>query len=219
VRDLLVEAHVPSRRIVLAENFLEEAPPGTTRARVSYRERPPGTSGPVRVIVVGRADEVKRLELVIDAVAEQGLTDMDIDVYGAGPLLEHLRSRAAPFANLTFRGYDADVATHMSRADLLLHTCPVETFGLVVLESFRAGVVPVVPDAGGTATLVEPGQTGFRYHAGDAADLVRSVRAAAAESPARLDDMVVAARELMRTRFSAEEGARVYRRAFAQLGG
>lgn len=215
VRDELVENHVPARRVVVAENFLEPLS-DDHRRRDSYVIRPPGEKGPVRVVVVGRADALKRLDLLVEAAPQ--VPEMRIDVFGAGPELDVLRQSAATCPNLTFHGFDADVATRISEADFLVHTCPVEAFGLVVLEAFRAGVVPIVADEGGTATLVEQGRTGLLYRARDASEMARALRAAAGLSTEQLDEMARAGTGLMRTRFSAEQGARTYRRAFAELG-
>lgn len=215
VKDILVDAGVPANRIVIAENFLEDPGHAHVPTREAYRARGLRDGGsPIRVAVVGRADPVKRLDLLVDAVATGELADIRIDVYGYGPDIEMLQNRAKPYDNLQFRGYDADVPTRLAQADLFVHTCPVETFGLVVLEAFRAGVVAVVPDAGGTGTLVRSGETGLLYRADDVADLVATIRRAASLTDAELDAMATAAREELRTRFSSERGADVYRQAF-----
>ena len=51
--------------------------------------------------------------------------------------------------------------------DLLVHTCAEEPFGLVVLEAFAAGVPVLVPNAGGSASLVCDGDTGFHFAASE----------------------------------------------------
>lgn len=218
VRDILVDAGVPEGTIVIAENFLPDAD-ADVPVREPYCTRPLGHAGePIRVAVVGRADPIKRLDLMVDAVATGELTDMQIDVFGGGPDMDMLRQRARSYGNLQFHGYDSDVPARLAEADLFVHTCEVETFGLVVLEAFRAGVVAVVPDAGGTGTLVRPDVTGLMYRAADVADLVRAMRRAAELSGADLDRIAQAARDDLATRFSSAHGAEVYRQAFDSAG-
>jgi glycosyltransferase involved in cell wall biosynthesis len=215
VQDILVDSGVPEGRIVIAENFLAEPAGSCAPSRESYRTRGPGAGGsPVRVVVVGRADPIKRLDMLVDAVATGELDDVHIDVFGYGPDIEMLRERAQPYDNLQFAGYDPDVPSRLAEADFFLHTCDVETFGLVVLEAFHAGVVALVPDSGGTGTLVDPDVTGLLYRAGDVQDMVRTIRRAAGLSSTELDRIAAAARNELHTRFSSEQGARVYRQAF-----
>lgn len=214
VKQILADAGVPADKIIVAENFLED-PDATAPVREPYGVRGVGQGGsPVRIAVVGRADPVKRLDMLVDAVATGELADTQIDVYGYGPDIEMLRERARPYDNLRFHGYDPDVPARLAQADLFVHTCDIETFGLVVLEAFRAGVVAVVPDAGGTGTLVRPDVTGLLYKARDVEDLVRTMRRAAALPAAELDRIAGAARSELGTRFSAAHGAEVYRQAF-----
>lgn len=220
VKQILIDSGVPEGRIVVAENFVDDRTDSSVPTRATYVARGLRADGaPIRVVLVGRADPVKRLDLVIDAVATGELQDMCFDIFGAGPDLDELRSMALPFDNVLFHGYDADVASRLATADIFLHTCEIETFGLVVLEAFQAGVVVVVPDEGGTATLVEPGRTGLLYRARDVPDMVRALRRAASLAGEELDAMASTARGELTARFSRDQGARVYRQAFNDLDG
>ncbi|MGB7963878.1 MAG: glycosyltransferase family 4 protein [Propionicimonas sp.] len=218
VKQILIDSRVPASRIVIAENFLVAQAGGSVPVREPYECRGLHATGqPVRIVVVGRADSIKRLDMLVDAVESGSLREMRIDVFGDGPDLESLRARAQPYPNLLFHGYGADVPARLAEADLFLHTCDVETFGLVVLEAYQAGVVAIAPDAGGTATLVDPGVTGLLYRAGDVPDMVRTVRRAAQLSNEELDAIATAAKARLSRRFSSEQGALAYRRAFEDL--
>lgn len=95
-----------------------------------------------------------------------------------------------------------------------MHTCPVEAFGLAVLEAMAVNLVTLVPDKGGTATLVQDGVTGFQFRADDAdhlaARLVELVHA-----PADLLNRIAAGtRHRHESRFSANVSLEKYRELF-----
>jgi alpha-1,6-mannosyltransferase len=69
-----------------------------------------------------------------------------------------------------FPGFEPDrarLAERLGAADLLLHGCPYETYGLGVAEAVACGLPVVVPDAGGAADSVDPA-SGETYRSLDA---------------------------------------------------
>lgn len=181
VRDRLVVHGVPPEAITVVPNFMEPGDAATAPTASQVR----------RVLVVSRADRIKRLDLLVQAIRiAPALRKLQIDVLGSGEELETLRRAAADLPNLTFHGYVPDVPQWLAQADLLLHTCPTEPFGLAILEAFRAGVPVLVPDTGGSAELVRHGLNGWHYRGGDAAALSAALLQAAA-TPA-IDRHVIA---------------------------
>jgi alpha-1,6-mannosyltransferase len=58
-----------------------------------------------------------------------------------------------------FLGFETDrlkLARALAAADVLVHGCPYETFGLGVVEAIASGLPVVVPDRGGAAESVDP---------------------------------------------------------------
>ncbi len=158
-----------------------------------------------RVLVVSRADPIKRLDLLVQALrVAPGLAPVQFDVLGSGADLEALRAMAADLPNLRFHGYVDDVPRWMAQADLLLHTCPQEPFGLAILEAFRARVPVLVPDTGGAAELVSPGHNGWRYRGGDATDLASALLRAEASSAATRERVAGRAHDELARRYSPE---------------
>ena len=49
----------------------------------------------------------------------------------------------------------ADIPRHMAEADLLVHTCPAEPFGLVILEAMAVNLPVLVTDAAGWSAIVQ----------------------------------------------------------------
>jgi glycosyltransferase involved in cell wall biosynthesis len=184
-------------------------------------KRPRYTSAGARnVIVVSRVDHLKRVDLLLDALdrRQRDLCDMSFRILGSGPEFDNLSQRArGAHPNVEFVGFSDDVAGEMAKADLLLHLCPVEPFGLVVLEAMAAGLVAMVPDRGGVAALVRDGVSGFTFRADDADHLAERL-VGLKKAPAELfNRMVLDAGHRVQTEFSAESSLRRYRKLFAPV--
>ncbi|MEO7336851.1 MAG: glycosyltransferase family 4 protein [Caldimonas sp.] len=218
VRDKLIQHGVTQASIRVIANFLSDS------QRREYLPRPRYDSGgpswdrseskPTRVIVVSRVDPIKKIDVLIDAIEKQGLNEFQFDVFGTGSHLDLMRERAAPLANITFHGFVPDIKPKLRAADFLLHLCPDEPFGLVILEAFLTQLVVVVPDAGGAGNLVEDGVNGLRFRADDVQSLCTVLRAARSSTGPRLQQIADNARTVLDDRYSQNEGVRRYREAF-----
>ncbi|WP_149261753.1 glycosyltransferase [Actinomadura sp. K4S16] len=126
--------------------------------------RPAGTGGDdrLRLVHLGRLSREKRPELALATVRElrrRGVP-VHLDVVGSGPLYPALRSLAAHEAlPVRFHGHvhgRGDVAALLAAADVALATCPVESFGLAVLEALACGTPVVAADRGAAHELLAP---------------------------------------------------------------
>ena len=199
VRERLIAHGARPEQIVVVENFLPE------RQIEAAPHRPPFTEGGVRrVLIVSRVDPIKRVDLLLDALDRHPeLQGLEFRVMGTGWDLEKLRERAAAgHPQVHFEGFCPNVAEALAEADLLLHLCPVEPFGLAILEAMAAGLPVLVPDTGGAAGLVEPGISGFRFHADDPDALAAALSGLASTSAERLNAVAAAAGERLRNRYS-----------------
>jgi glycosyltransferase involved in cell wall biosynthesis len=211
-RQRMIHYGVRPDRISVVGNFLTRAQLDTMVRRPAYDR-----DGVRSVAIVSRVDPPKRVDLLLDALDRRGneLGDLSFRIYGWGPDLERLRARAATtHSNVQFVGYVDNVAAELSKSDLLLHTCPIEAFGLAVLEAMELNLVSLVPDKGGTATLVADGQTGFTFRADDADDLAARLVELKTAPTDLLNRIAVAARESCDARFSGESSIDQYRRLF-----
>src|ERR1700728_2429364 len=123
--------HGVRNRIEIVGNFLTAAQPSEMPRRKPYDS--PGVRS---VAVVSRIDQLKRVDLLLDALDQrrQELSELSFRIFGVGPDFEKLKERALrAHPNVEFAGYTGNVAGEMAKADLLVHTCGVETFGLAVL--------------------------------------------------------------------------------------
>jgi alpha-1,6-mannosyltransferase len=115
----------------------------------------------VRLVQLGRLSAEKRPDLAIGAVRELRRRGFDVrlDMIGEGKLADELRELAAGLP-VTFHGHvrsRSEIARLLGTADVVLATCPVESFGLAVLEALACGTPVVAADQGAAGELLAPG--------------------------------------------------------------
>jgi alpha-1,6-mannosyltransferase len=110
-----------------------------------------GADGTVLLVGVGRLAFEKRWDVVIDAFARiRERRRAVLALFGDGPERGRLEARAPE--GVRFLGHEADrgrIAAALASADVLVHGCACETYGLGVLEGVACGLPVVVPDRGG----------------------------------------------------------------------
>lgn len=114
-------------------------------------------SGYSLLVAVGRLGVEKRVDIVIQAFLKlRPQRPAVLLIFGAGPERERLEALAGGCEDIIFAGFTAkreELAATLASADLLLHGCPYETFGLSIAEALASGLPVVVPDRGGAAEL------------------------------------------------------------------
>lgn len=125
------------------------------RSEALRRDLTRGAPGAL-LVGVGRFAIEKRWDVVLDAFArvraarsERGM-GTTLVIYGDGPERARLEGRAEP--GVYFPGFEKDarkLAAALASADVLVHGCPYETFGLSMAEAVACGLPIVVPDKGG----------------------------------------------------------------------
>jgi glycosyltransferase involved in cell wall biosynthesis len=209
VRERLTHHGVRADRVAVVENFL--APEQIAAAPHRLRFERPGIR---RVVVVSRTDPIKKIDVLLDALdLDASLRHrLEVRVLGSGSDLAALRARgAARNPNVNFAGFVPDVPSELAASDLLVHLCPVEPFGLSILESMAANVPVLVPDSGGAGSLIDEGVTGFHFRANDASDLRRRLLELADAPNALLNLVVDGGRRSLESRFSAVARIEDYR--------
>jgi glycosyltransferase involved in cell wall biosynthesis len=207
-------SHGVRNRVEVIGNFLIPLQLEAIPTRPAYNA--PGLR---RALVVSRVDRLKRVDLLLDALdLRPELADISFRILGVGPDIESLRQRARrTHPNVEFVGYSDNVAGEMAQADLLVHTCPVETFGLAVLEAMAVKLAVLVPDAGGTAMLIQDGVSGFHFRADNAGHLGDRLVELRTAPPELFNRMVANAVGKVHGEFSAESALRQYRELFSPL--
>ena len=208
VRERLQAHGVPGERIDVVGNFL---PKGPTAQRGPFK-----CDGVHRVVMLSRLDRIKRVGLLFDALERvPGLGVLQFDVYGSGEEAAALCERARRHPNVTLHGYVPDAGAALASADLLLHTCPEEPFGLALLEAFAAGVPVLVANSGGAGDLVRHGANGWHFSANDATALGQQLLALTMAPAAQLNALAQGGRRAL----AQEHDPRRQALRYAQLAG
>lgn len=148
-------------------------PPCSSLALDDALEALPGVE-PGFVFCPSRALGYKRLDVLV--AAARALPDRNFVQVGDGPDLGRLMAEAPD--NLKFFGdvSDASVRWAYSNAAVVALTS-AEDFGLVPLEARAYGLMSIVPRARGFLDHVTPGENGWFYEFGDAAELAAVIEA------------------------------------------
>jgi len=162
----------------------------------------PGRERATLLVGVGRFAIEKNWELVLDAFARvRKKRELVLVLFGDGPERARLRARADQLGcsrAVRFPGFRSrdELAAALASADLLVHGCPHETFGLSVAEAVASGLPIVVPDAGGAAEVATDcaeGASSEVFAAGDAEACAAAIERILERSPARVLDAARAA--------------------------
>jgi L-malate glycosyltransferase len=131
------------------------------------REYAPGRRAPTRDIVfVGRLAPIKRLDLLLNAIAlvKRNIPDVRVSIVGDGPLrtaLEQNVSEMGLAKNVVFEGHRSDVSSVLGEARLFVLTSDTEGVSLSVMEALACGVPTIVSNVGDLGDIVDDGRNGF----------------------------------------------------------
>jgi len=137
--------------------------------------------GPFRILYVGRLVELKRVDLLIDAVAALPGGPAELAVVGSGPLEGSLRARAE--ARLPGRARwlgsrpMSEIPAEMARADCVVLPSRGDGWGAVVSEALMAGTPAICSDRCGAAGVVQASGCGGVFASGDTGALASALAA------------------------------------------
>jgi glycosyltransferase involved in cell wall biosynthesis len=142
--------------------------------------KPRGENEAPRLIYVGRLDSTKGIDWILPVLEEivaKG-NQFHLTVVGGGPIERQLRSEYEGRAWIRFTGQipPAEVASHISRSDLLLlPSLWRENHPGVVRQALRSGVPAMVSDIGGSKEMVSDGESGIVLPVGNAIAWSRAI--------------------------------------------
>ena len=119
------------------------------------------------ILVVSRLTPLKRVALVVEALAEPAAASVNCVVVGDGDEQVALRRAVAERgleSRVTFLGAvdDTELLTQLARCRAVCFPAQAEDYGLVTVEAFASGkAVVTCTDSGGPAELVRDGENGF----------------------------------------------------------
>jgi len=208
----MVEAGFPEAKIFVKSNAICDPLPFLPGGSGVSDER--GEQGGI-VLYAGRLSPEKGVDVLLrawkrfDAKRGQGAMPVRLVIAGDGPERQTLETLAGTLGvAVTFAGHvpTAQLRALMGQsAVLVVPSLWYETFGMSIVEGYMQGLPAIVSDAGGQATLVQDGVTGWHFAMGDAEDLADKLVVALSDIP-RLHAMRATARDWIARSDSMEEG-------------
>ncbi|HUS48461.1 MAG TPA: glycosyltransferase family 4 protein [Phycisphaerae bacterium] len=195
MRDLLVLAGAPARKVVVVRNPVEPIP---LPDDVIQRDN--------ELLYFGRLNPEKAPQLMLD-LAER-LPEAQIVIAGDGPLYGELDSAVAArrLSNVALTGHldRRDAGRYLARAAAVVLTSKcMENSPGAMLEGMAAGRCVIVPDQPPLREWVRDAQTGRTFAPGDARSLVAVAGEVLADAAGR-ESMARAGAELVAARHGAE---------------
>jgi len=176
------------------------------------------SSGPMRLIFVGRLDEAKGVFLLpeIDRLLHEAEVPVTWTIVGSGPAGSELHTRWNNPAHVQFidTATPPEVVRLCAAHDVFVLPTRAEGLSVATVEAMAAGLVPVVTDLPGMVELVGGDRPGFRVPLDDARSFAAAIGGLARDRD-RLESMSAAARQLVVERFDIGTRALAYQTLFA----
>ena len=182
---------------------------------VRFPRTPPPTDGPFTISVISRLEPVKRIAVVVEAVAQ--VPGVRLNIAGEGSernALEELARKRGVADRVRFLGHLDDPRPAIAASDVLINATREEGLPLAVLEAAAMQRPTIAFDGGGTPEVVQDRRTGWLVRE----DTVGAFAAAVAEAGAdraRAAEYGIKAREWVDPAFGIDrmctEYAAVYR--------
>lgn len=136
-------------------------PAGIDR-RVFHYKQPDTATAKYDFIFIGSFIKRKGVDLLVAAVQELNLQDLQFCFIGSGPEEETIRTLQPSFNVDIFRDLpQSEIAEKLQDSRFFIFPTRYEPFGLVVTEALYCGVPAVVSQVGGVAEQVEDGINGI----------------------------------------------------------
>jgi glycosyltransferase involved in cell wall biosynthesis len=174
---------LPAHKLEVVRNGIQPAEAGrSTRA----------TTGPLKLLFVGRWDRQKGLDVLLRAFQEAQRQDLELVVVGgrvkSGPDAEPPALQGEAAARVKYVGWkqgDALLACYLD-AHAIVVPSRWEGFAMVPLEGMRVGLPVIASDASSLPEVVVEGITGWLFPSGDSAQLARVLEALTIEDCIRM---------------------------------
>ncbi|MEW6320989.1 MAG: glycosyltransferase [Acidobacteriota bacterium] len=204
------------RDAVVVPSGLPALPPDAGAIGHQRRSGPPPRRR--RVVTIGSLTAQKNHRVLVEALPLLAARhDVEAVLVGEGPQLDALFHRARDLGvadRVRFVGYQRDAARWLDGASLLVQPSLTESFGLAVIEAFRARVPVVASAIPALAELVRPGLTGWLFDPASPTDLAQAAHAVWTQPPAALEARLAQAEALFRSRYTIDRMIAGYEAAY-----
>ena len=209
LKQKFIEAGWDEEKLIVKQHFLDPAPP------VRDAHLPSGDYA----FYAGRLTIEKGVMTVLKAW--QSLPNVPLKIAGDGPIMNEMKEFAKTHNvhQVEFLGHQDNqvVQSLMRNARCVLFPSEwYETFGLVAIEAFAAGIPVITANIGSQASIVEDGKTGWHFKVGDANDLAAKVQLAFAPQTDVLQ-MGRMARQVFEEKYTADVNYRLFIEIFDRV--
>ncbi len=181
-----------------------------------FKERHDLPDGPL-IGYTGRHGYEKNLHEILEAAAI-GPEEWTVVLGGEGPASPDLEARAEKLGvDLVMLGFleREELTAFYSAIDVFAFPSPVETQGLVALESIACGTPVVGAKARALIETIEPGETGYHYQPGNVKDFASKLEQAF-DAHAELEQGCLATRDEISIDVAMDKLEAVYDRILAE---
>jgi glycosyltransferase involved in cell wall biosynthesis len=151
-------------------------------------ERSKASDQTVRLLMVGRFENQKDQQLLLQALAEIADLPWEVTFVGDGPNKEacvELTKTLGIEKRVEFAGYSDQVERYFSTSDIFALVSNWEGFPRSILEAMRAGLPVITSDVGGSREAVIDGETGRVVKKATLPELTDALRDLVADSALR----------------------------------
>lgn len=173
-------------------------------------------SGEVVIGTVSVLRPEKRIDTLLRAFAAVRRTGMRLLIVGSGPEERGLKALAAELgleSACEFVPAAADVVSWYRKIDVFVLPSSSEAFSNSLLEAMACGCCVVASRVGGTVELVEDGECGVLFPAGDVDVLAARLKELAGDAGWRRS-LALAARERVVERFTIQKSVQCFERLY-----
>jgi len=159
-RDKYIAGGMTPEKILVKPNFIHPSPV-------------PGNGGGGYALYVGRLSPEKGIATMLDAW-KSSRNPVPLKIVGEGPLAELVIASSKAGSGIEYLGPRPlpEVLDLMRSAEFLVFPSEwYETMGRTIMEAFAVGTPAVASRTGPPALMIVPGETGFHFQPGNAAEL------------------------------------------------
>jgi L-malate glycosyltransferase len=183
----------------------------------------PYTPGSIPLVMVGRVEHVKAIDIAIQAVARlaglKGAQRFELHIVGSGVELDRLRTLAQASGvadRVVFHGHQRNPYPFIAHAAALLMCSRHEGLPYTVLESLYFGTPVIASDVGGLREVLTDGKTALLVPP-EKADLLADAILRLERSPELRQTLSREGAALVAEKFTAEKMARDYAALYARV--
>ena len=176
-----------------------------------------------RIVALGRLQDWKRFDLLIDAFARltESHPEWELHIFGNGPEENNLAAQIERLGleRAFLRGVTKDSIGELARGEICAVPSEHEPFGMVIIEAFAAGRPVVSFDVEtGPREIIQHGVNGLRANAMDVDDYAEKL-SSLMESGALRESMGRAALQSFEDRFTIEAAGRRFEEVLSAIAG